>query len=881
MQEVTQEVAQDSLKTTAGPSAETHHALKSKGMADTGAEPSAIAQLANTNERAIAQRKAIEAVNGSHKVLQQRKASSVMSPLQDSGVAVQRKESGSEPPVQSAATTDNRTGLPAQLKSGIEQLSGHSLDSVRVHYNSSAPAQLQALAYAEGNHIHLGPGQERHLPHEAWHVVQQMQGRVNSTRQMMGTPINDNPALEREADIMGAKALNFSGKDQTTVLQRRAQGTGVVQRLAGMEVELRIPFYDNLHGIGISNANFVSVNRAALGGGDRRAIVDFLYGGLQYGMSYGAVAGEYDISADHTGWRRTHSALRNHINSLHIANAQGKPQMTNLEYRTKAIEERNQDSQARMQSIAGHVKAHAQDAATKARSGARQTLSSPVGAQFTGIPVGPLRQLLQGDATGLNLLDQMNNALDPSLYFQTTVGTLPTEVGELFNQAAADIEADNPGNANLNKLAKSTLLRQAVAGATQAMAHADSAAVRALLSPGDRRAITGWLTLVAQTFLAYQLETSDVRYYTDNNARLRARGGTTKNLLPYLNKTAYANTLGALPATARPDVNGPNRAAWRPMLDRFNDIFTADIDMLALVGAVDHVGQNYHDKNGNVLGVVAHNGIFANSQTPTDWLRGLLLNQPAGDVHITTGNGLNLDAGQEHLSPPLTVAGQQAIPLEDRASQSKQSFGDSHDIDHLDATLMRAWNTAKSRRMSSTSVIAEYAALRTVVNNKLDAYGNLHTLLPALGQRKLRFDAMPGHLAAADHTSLDLYTKLEQLNGEIDVWRAALTNKSIALSLIRPLLQKAGWSTKGKTLFGTKLPDGIEQMRQELANGNAPDATLDNLRNIALTKNGGTRAQVVADMYTLAAQVPAWMVAGGAANWNLFVASYNAIDGAV
>ncbi|MCA8830315.1 eCIS core domain-containing protein [Hymenobacter pini] len=78
----------------------------------------------------------------------------------------------------------NRTGLPDALKAGVENLSGHSLDDVRVHYNSSKPAQLQAHAYAQGTDIHLAPGQEQHLPHEAWHVVQQKQGRVQPTIQM-------------------------------------------------------------------------------------------------------------------------------------------------------------------------------------------------------------------------------------------------------------------------------------------------------------------------------------------------------------------------------------------------------------------------------------------------------------------------------------------------------------------------------------------------------------------------------------------------------------------------------------------------------------------------------------------------------------------------
>jgi hypothetical protein len=41
---------------------------------------------------------------------------------------------------------ENKTGLPDNLKSGIEQLSGYAMDDVKVHYNSDKPAQLQAQA---------------------------------------------------------------------------------------------------------------------------------------------------------------------------------------------------------------------------------------------------------------------------------------------------------------------------------------------------------------------------------------------------------------------------------------------------------------------------------------------------------------------------------------------------------------------------------------------------------------------------------------------------------------------------------------------------------------------------------------------------------------
>ncbi|MEM7104890.1 MAG: DUF4157 domain-containing protein [Bacteroidota bacterium] len=118
-----------------------------------------------------------------------------------------------------------KTNLPNSLKSGIENLSGFSMDDVRVHRNSGKPAQLKAHAYAQGSNIHLGPGQEKHLPHEAWHVVQQKQGRVKPTKKVNGNVnVNDNRNLEKEADKMGKKASSMKtktgdqggGKEKTT-----------------------------------------------------------------------------------------------------------------------------------------------------------------------------------------------------------------------------------------------------------------------------------------------------------------------------------------------------------------------------------------------------------------------------------------------------------------------------------------------------------------------------------------------------------------------------------------------------------------------------------------------------------------------------------------
>lgn len=138
--------------------------------------------------------------------------------------AVAQTKSANLPGSSQNSFVENRTGLPNQLKSGIEALSDVSLDDVNVHYNSSKPAQLQALAYTQGSDIHVGPGQEQHLAHEAWHVVQQKQGRVQPTTQLQDVAINDDFGLEREADVMGDKALQMKVTGDFNLPNYQTQG---------------------------------------------------------------------------------------------------------------------------------------------------------------------------------------------------------------------------------------------------------------------------------------------------------------------------------------------------------------------------------------------------------------------------------------------------------------------------------------------------------------------------------------------------------------------------------------------------------------------------------------------------------------------------------
>lgn len=134
----------------------------------------------------------------------------------------------------------NTTGIPDNIKDGIEKLSGISLDDVTVHYNSPKPAEVGADAYAEGTDVYIGPGQEEHLPHELWHVIQQKQGKAKATKKVNGKNVDDRESMENEANTMGEKVgtdvkeNNNSGKKS---LGQKNGTAGIVQMKLSIENE--------------------------------------------------------------------------------------------------------------------------------------------------------------------------------------------------------------------------------------------------------------------------------------------------------------------------------------------------------------------------------------------------------------------------------------------------------------------------------------------------------------------------------------------------------------------------------------------------------------------------------------------------------------------
>lgn len=124
--------------------------------------------------------------------------------------------------------------LPDSIRRGIEFLSGYDMSDVQVHYNSPWPEYFQAQAFAYGTDIYLSPGAESSLAHEAWHVVQQKQGRVQVTGSINDYWFNDERELEEEADkaseIIRLHSFQGDCQSQTGQLKKGIVEKPVIQQ---------------------------------------------------------------------------------------------------------------------------------------------------------------------------------------------------------------------------------------------------------------------------------------------------------------------------------------------------------------------------------------------------------------------------------------------------------------------------------------------------------------------------------------------------------------------------------------------------------------------------------------------------------------------------
>lgn len=139
----------------------------------------------------------------------------------------------------------DHTGIPAGIKTQFQAFSGLSFDDVRIHYGSDKPAQMQAYAFTQGNDVYIGPGQEKHLPHELGHVIQQKRQRLPATCFFAGRPVNTDIRMERLADSLAWNALRRpaqQGAEEELLTLRGGSAAGQpIQRLRIVCVNQRMP----------------------------------------------------------------------------------------------------------------------------------------------------------------------------------------------------------------------------------------------------------------------------------------------------------------------------------------------------------------------------------------------------------------------------------------------------------------------------------------------------------------------------------------------------------------------------------------------------------------------------------------------------------------
>jgi hypothetical protein len=116
------------------------------------------------------------------------------------------------------------SSLPSDVRVRMEAALDAGFAAVRVHQDAYAQT-IGAQAFTRGTEIFFAPGRFdpsspqglELLGHELTHVKQQAEGRVPVTAQIGGAPANDDPALEREADELGAKAARAAAGKGTAM----------------------------------------------------------------------------------------------------------------------------------------------------------------------------------------------------------------------------------------------------------------------------------------------------------------------------------------------------------------------------------------------------------------------------------------------------------------------------------------------------------------------------------------------------------------------------------------------------------------------------------------------------------------------------------------
>lgn len=149
--------------------------------------------------------------------------------------------------------------MPEDVQNKMENALNADFSGVNIHRDSDKAHQLEALAYTQGNDIFFAPGQyapqtnkgQQLLGHELMHVVQQREGRVHPTSSVNGEPMNDDAALENEADQMGRRAAGASSstpdRDRPAAISYNTTSSAPVQRTIDLSIIFNTFSLDHVH----------------------------------------------------------------------------------------------------------------------------------------------------------------------------------------------------------------------------------------------------------------------------------------------------------------------------------------------------------------------------------------------------------------------------------------------------------------------------------------------------------------------------------------------------------------------------------------------------------------------------------------------------------
>ncbi|THE64833.1 DUF4157 domain-containing protein [Salinadaptatus halalkaliphilus] len=151
--------------------------------------------------------------------------------------------------------------LEGEVKAGLEQRLDASLDHVQIHTGPTAQQaceEVNARAFAVGNHIAFGPGEydpespkgQHLIAHEVVHTLQQPAAPISMMpKTEVGMEVDPDPAAEREADEIAGQIM-------------RGWETGLEGEMADTEIHVQ-RFTGAIADIGSTAASMVKLNHEA------------------------------------------------------------------------------------------------------------------------------------------------------------------------------------------------------------------------------------------------------------------------------------------------------------------------------------------------------------------------------------------------------------------------------------------------------------------------------------------------------------------------------------------------------------------------------------------------------------------------------------------